>query len=308
MAEDYSMPFVLLLWVAVAVLILIGVARWRLATRDDLAKPLGSIEPPVKNDVDRGSADTATARRTEALIPAPREELVAKQDALSPNQSFRGWKWKTIAFMDVETTGLTYHDRVVTLAIILLDVPPVNEGQTQVEITLRAIHRIYNPGRDCNPVAARVHGHSDWTLRHQPFFIEEAEEISEYIQRADLVVCHNAEFDLRFMNREFSKASMPTISTESFCTMEGYRRKYLGSASLNNVIRQLGLKREGGNHGALEDAWLTMNVFFLLNDAKAGFPFSIFGEDQRKLHNFRDVPSVPEGDLPPRRRRSRAKP
>lgn len=288
------MMLVALLCVVIAVLVSVLVARWRSNTDDDKTKSLDLIQPSL---------------RTEPIIQSQAVEPRAKQDAHSPvsNQVFRGWKWKTIAFMDVETTGLTGRDRVVTLAIILLEVPTVSAGQTQVEMTFNAIHRIYNPGRDCNPVAARIHGHSDWTLRHQPFFTEEAKEISEFLDRADLIVCHNADFDLRFMNRELSKASMPIITAQSFCTMEGYRYKYDGSASLNNVIRHLGLKRESGKHGALEDAWLTMNVFFLLNNANAGLPFSILGEDQRKLQNLRPAPPMPEGNLPPRKRRPRTK-
>lgn len=289
-----------LLCAVVVVLVSVLLARWRSTVDEDKTEPPGSIElfPRIDAPIQSQTIDSVA-----------KQEPIAKQDSPlhSSLQPFRGWKWKTIAFMDVETTGLTGRDRVVTLAIILLDVPTVSEGETHVQITVSAIHRIYNPGRDCDPVAARIHGHSDWILRHQPFFIEEAQEVSEFIDRADLVVCHNAEFDLRFLNRELSKASMPLITAESFCTMEAYRSRYDGSASLNNVIRQLGLKRESGKHGALEDAWLAMNVFFLLNNAKAGFPFSILGEDQRKLQNLRPVPPMPEGDLPPRKRRPRAK-
>lgn len=276
------------LCIVIAVLVFVLVARWQSSIDDDKTESLGSIEP---------------LHRTTPTIQSQAVEPIPKQN--DQPQAFRGWKWKTIAFLDVETTGLTGNDRVVTLAIILLDVPTVSEGQTQVEMTVNTIHRIYDPGRDCNPVAASIHGHTDWTLRHQPFFIEEAKEVSEFLKRADLIVCHNADFDLRFINRELSKASMPLSTAESFCTMEGYRCKYNGSASLNSVIRQLGLKRESGRHGALEDAWLTMNVFFLLNDTKAGFPFSIVGENQRKLENLRPVPPIPEGDLPPRKRRPR---
>jgi DNA polymerase III epsilon subunit-like protein len=285
------MTLAVLFCVVIAVFVLVANLRGRSKTKDELTDTSGpQVSPPA-----------------EELTPF--QEAVPKQDAQSPKpgQPFRGWKWKTIAFMDVETTGLTGHDRVVTLAVILLEVPTVNEGETQVEITISAIHRIYNPGRDCDVVASRMHGHSDWELRHQPFFIEEAREVSEYIGRADLVVCHNAEFDLRFINREFAKASMPPIAGQSFCTMEGYRLKYAGSASLDNVIRQLGLKRETGKHGALEDAWLTMNVFFVLHDTKAGWPFSTLGEEKRMLQNLREVPPMPLGELPPRKRRPRAR-
>jgi DNA polymerase III subunit epsilon len=285
------MTLAVLLCVVIAFFVLVANLRGRSKTKDEL---VDTRRPPV-------SPPTGELR--------PFQETVPKQDALSPksSQPFREWKWKTIAFMDVETTGLTGHDRVVTLAVILLEVPTMNEGETKVEITISAIHRIYNPGRDCDLVASRIHGHSDWKLRHQPFFIEEAKEVNEYIGKADLVVCHNAEFDLRFMNREFAKSSMPPITAQSFCTMEGYRRNYAGSASLNNVIRQLGLKRETGRHGALEDAWLTMNVFFVLHDTRAGWPFSTLGEEKCMLQNLREVPPMPEGELPPRKRRPRAK-
>jgi DNA polymerase-3 subunit epsilon len=288
------MTLAVLVCVAVAVLVLV-VGFWSRSTNEgDRAKPIGSFKPPSSPEI---PTPTGTAAQ------------VAKQDALvlRSAQPFMGWKWKTIAFLDVETTGLTLHDRVVTLAIILLDVPTVSEDQPKVQLTFSAIHRIYNPGRDCNPIASKIHGHSDWKLRHQSFFSEDAEEVREFLERADLVVCHNAEFDLRFMNREFSKASMPPVAAQSFCTMEGYRRKFSGSASLNNVIRQLGLKRENGSHGALEDAWLTMNVFFSLHDARAGLPFSTLSEEQRILQNLQEVPPKPEGDLPPRKRQSRAK-
>jgi DNA polymerase-3 subunit epsilon len=289
------MVFVVMLYIAVAILVAIVVVKRRRARR---ATPVPT--PQAQQAKAHEIPVQVSSPEVPALAPTP------KQDALTP-KLFRGWKWKRIAFMDVETTGLTGHDRVVTLAVLLLDVPEMKEGEATVTLSFAIIHRIYNPGQDCNPVASHIHGHSDWKLRHQPFFIEEAEEVSAFLGRADLVVCHNANFDMRFMDREFAKAGMPPITAECFCTMEGYRGRYPGSASLNNVIRQLGLKRESGKHGALEDAWLTMNVFFLLQGVQAGFPFSTLGEDQRKLENLRDVPPIPDGDLPPRKRRLRVK-
>ncbi len=224
------------------------------------------------------------------------------------HQKISAWKWKNIAFMDVETTGLEGRDRVVTLAIILLHVPLEIVDETSIPLRFEILHRIYNPGRDCNPAASQIHGHSDWELRHQPFFKEEAEEVSEFLGGVDLVVCHNAKFDLKFVNRELAKASMPPILADSFCTMEVYRLMYDGPSSLNSVIRRMGLKRERNKHGALEDAWLAMNVFFMLKGTGIVLDFSSsLTEDQRNLQNLRDVPPMPEGDLPPRKRAPRVK-
>ncbi len=67
----------------------------------------------------------------------------------------------TIAFLDVETTGLHSRDRIVSLAIALMKLDEVHDGN----INISFIHRIYNPGIKCNPVAEQIHGHDDWTLR-----------------------------------------------------------------------------------------------------------------------------------------------
>lgn len=210
---------------------------------------------------------------------------------VDPTQSSPTYDWlkhvpTCVAFLDTETTGLTEQDRVVTLAVILMDVPALREAQLKVSL----IHRIYNPGIACHPAAARVHGHDDWELRHQPPFIEEAKEISDFIRKASLIICHNARFDISFLNREMIYAKLPPITTESFCTMERYRRLYGGSVSLQNVISQLGMTRSGTGHGALEDAWLTMNVFLYLNDVPIQFPFSALEPEQYKLQNLRVVP------------------
>jgi DNA polymerase III subunit epsilon len=280
------MELAVVLCITAAILISVVVNRRRSTIESTRTTSLESVEPLLPN---------------EDYVEGPAVESVAQGDTRI-GSPLGGWKWKTIGFMDVETTGLTAHDRVVTLAFITFDVPTLDPGETKVELTFSAIHRIYNPGRNCDPVASRIHGHSDWKLRHQPFFSEEAEEVAGYLGKADLIVCHNSEFDFRFVNRELANASLPPIAVQSFCTMEGYRKKYTGSASLNNVILQLGLSRESGRHGALEDAWLTMNVFFHLQGMKAAFPFSTFSEENKKLQNLRDVPPLPDDGMPPRRR------
>jgi len=203
----------------------------------------------------------------------------------------------TIAFLDVETTGLHSRDRIVTLAVALLDTCEIQEGKAQISF----IHRIYNPGIHCQPDAERIHGHSDWTLRQQLFFIDEAKEVSEFISKAGMVCCHNAEFDLNFVNREFVHAGIPAIKVPIYCTMKRYRQQYAGSASLANLGAQLGLQRQTNMHGALEDVFLTMNVFLVLN--KVSLRISIPDVDKLGFQNLREVPPQPMGTLPPRKRR-----
>lgn len=213
-----------------------------------------------------------------------RERPSSQEQEAVPN---RGWlpnaAWKQIVFVDVETTGLTPHDRIVTLAAILLDASAFSGGQ----VDLKFIHRIYNPEIACHPEASRIHGYSDSLLQRQASFTGDAEEISDFLGRADLVVCHNASFDLRFVNQALNSCSLPILSAKSYCTMENYRRQYDGSARLDSAIARFGLSREGRRHGAFEDAWLTMNLFLRLNGVKASIPFGPIPDAQKVLQNLR---------------------
>ncbi len=231
--------------------------------------PINPNPSPIHN------VDPANVGGESSLTPI---SSASPTESLLPNAG-----WKQIVFVDVETTGLTAHDRIVTLAAILLDASALVSG----EVNLKVIHRIYNPGRACHPEASRIHGYSDSLLQRQPSFTGDAEEISEFLRRADLVVCHNSSFDLRFVNQALVSCKLPMLSTESYCTMENYRRQYDGSARLDSAIARFGLKRESGHHGAFEDAWLTMNLFLRLNGVKASIPFGPISEAQKVLQNLR---------------------
>lgn len=209
-----------------------------------------------------------------------------------------------IAFADVETTGLHSRDRIVTLAVALMSLKEIEQGTLNVSY----INRIYNPGIKCHPAAERVHGLDDWTLRHQPFFVEEAFEVREFIHRAGLICCHNASFDLAFIEREFLHSQLAPIQIPSYCTMIHYRQQYSGSASLANCSAQLGLSRKTKLHGALEDVFLTMNVWLKLNHVPLRIEIPEGKECSFSYQNLREVPAPPTGILPPRIRRPKGPP
>jgi DNA polymerase-3 subunit epsilon len=209
-----------------------------------------------------------------------------------------------VAFADVETTGLHSRDRIVTIAVALMSLKEIEQGK----LNISCIHRIYNPGIKCHPDAERIHGHDDWTLRQQPFFVEEAAEVREFIHRAGLICCHNAAFDLAFIDREFLHANLAPIKIPSYCTMTHYRQQYSGSASLANLSAQLGLSRKTKLHGALEDVFLTMNVWLKLNRVSLKIEMPEGEESAFVFQNLRNVPAQPLGTLPPRIRRPKGPP
>ena len=80
---------------------------------------------------------------------------------------------------------------------------------------------------------------------------------------------------------------MPPLECETFCTMQSFRLKFGPPATLDHSISRFGMKREGKGHGALEDAWLTMNLFWALHGNSDTIPFSVVPPENRKLQNFR---------------------
>ena len=141
---------------------------------------------------------------------------------------------------------------------------------------------MFNPGINIGRVAERIHGFSASALRLQDPFAMHAADVRRFLTSHELLVAHNAAFDIRFINRELCSSGLSAMTTPLYCTMRGYRALKLGgSASLNGVCRHLKLARAGDLHDAIEDAWLAMQIYLWLQ----GWPL------QRRLR--RSLPRTP---------------
>jgi hypothetical protein len=106
-------------------------------------------------------------------------------------------------------------------------------------------------------------------------------------------VAHNADFDVAFINAELAALDRPAIAKPVYCTVEGYRaRNDTSSARLDEVAAHMGLSRAGPRHGALEDAWLAMMVYFWLHECPYRMQFSAFS-DPNPI-NLQSVPPIPD--------------
>ncbi len=202
-----------------------------------------------------------------------------------------------VVFVDVETTGLTDSDRIVSFAAILLETQSLSTGK----FTVSVIHVVCDPGKKSHPRAESVHGFSDWVLRHQDPFSKYAGEIELLLDEADLIVAHNANFDMNFINRELVAVGRRPSAKPIYCTMEGHRNLDRGgSASLTALASQIGLSRRGTNHGALEDAWLAMMIYLDQHECPFKFPLESLPSD---IFNLKACPPQPDGPLPRRKRK-----
>lgn len=207
----------------------------------------------------------------------------------------------SIVAVDVETTGLGSDDRIVTLGAWRMNTADLNKDALKVEW----LHIIADPGKKSHPRAEQVHGYSDWILRHQQPFHQHAQVVKQFLSGGEIIVAHNASFDLGFISREYRAIGEPELICRRFCTMNAYRRSGLpGRASLNAICQQIGLKRIEKTHGALEDAWLALMVYLWLHqtDPRHIKPFhSVLDLGvSTKPTNFIEPPPLPNGILPQR--------
>jgi len=213
-----------------------------------------------------------------------------------------------VAAVDVETTGLYSDDRIVTLGAWRVNTAELGGDAFHPE----CVHIIADPGRKSHPRAEKVHGYSDWTLRHQQPFSEHAQTVREFLAGAEIVVAHNASFDLEFIDREYRELGQSASAFPYYCTMNGYRQSGSeGRASLNAICQVMGLRRIGQKHGALEDAWLALMVYFWLNQVSTRhiLPFEAISKCGAPVipTNFKEPLPVPEGAIPTRRAAALAK-
>jgi DNA polymerase-3 subunit epsilon len=191
----------------------------------------------------------------------------------------------SVVFCDVETTGFGHHDRIVSfggIGMISCDLAKGRPGPAY-------LYLVFNPGTKNHRDAERIHGFSDSALRLQDPFAVHAADVWRFLTSYELVVAHNAAFDLRFINRELRLSGLPALTSPVYCTMKGYRALELGgSASLSAVCSQIKLARSGETHGAMEDAWLSMQIYLWLHGCPHQGRLPDSDSIPRTPFNFRD--------------------
>ncbi|MGL9725613.1 MAG: DNA polymerase III subunit epsilon [Wolbachia sp.] len=171
--------------------------------------------------------------------------------------------------LDTETTGLDIESghRVIEIGCVEL-IHRIPTGKT--------FHRYLNPERDVPYHSFKIHGISKEFLEDKPLFSDVALEFLDFISN-DILVIHNAEFDVKFLNMELSKLNAGLISSDRVLdTLSLARKKFIGSpASLNALCKRFDISLEGRElHGALVDAQLLAKVYVELTGGLQTFLFN----------------------------------
>lgn len=163
------------------------------------------------------------------------------------------------AFLDIETTGLSpwFGDRICQIAVI------VTEGKR----IKRTLDLLINPERDLSPSALHVNGLGTADLTDKPRFAEIVDQLDEVLKDS-VVVCHNAKFDIQFLDNEYRKIGRTIEFPNLIDTLLLARDYYeLPSYSLSHLAQDFHIAANIQGSRALADAITMKNLFFALTDS-----------------------------------------
>src|SRR5258706_11393537 len=160
------------------------------------------------------------------------------------------------AFLDLETTGLSpwFGDRICEVGIV------VTEGKRIKE----QVQQLVNPERPLSPGAASTNGLTDDDLESAPLFAEIADEVLGWLKGA-VVVCHNAQFDIQFLDSELKRLGREEIQFSNVVDTLLLARQYyeFPSYSLQSIAESFQLPLTI-KHRALDGALASRSIFFAM--------------------------------------------
>lgn len=165
--------------------------------------------------------------------------------------------------LDTETTGLSAKDghRIIEIGAVEM---------VNLSLTGQSLHVYINPEREIDAGAQEIHGLSSEFLADKPVFADILSDFTNFIGD-DLLVIHNAPFDIGFLNAELSRCGHPPLSMDRVVdTLPLARQKYPGAqASLDALCRRFGVDNSHRDlHGALIDADLLAAVYVELQGGR----------------------------------------
>jgi DNA polymerase-3 subunit epsilon len=158
---------------------------------------------------------------------------------------------KTIAFFDIEATGINFRtDRIVELAIV-----KVSPDQSRETFTFR-----FNPERPIPAEASAVHGIRDADVKDCPTFSQTAPRIAALLEGCDLAGYNVIHYDIPLLQTEFERAAVP-FDPESRRIIDA--QKVFHKKEPRDLSAALAFycgDVHTGAHGALSDVEATIRV------------------------------------------------
>lgn len=157
------------------------------------------------------------------------------------------------ACLDTETTGLSPQmgGKVCEVAVSV-----TRGGQVIEEFTT-----LLNPGKPMGPEVISIHGITNEMVADAPSFADIVPQLL-YLLDGAVVVAHNADFDMNFLQAEFASCGLKMPNVPVLDTLKLARKS--GKFAKNNlgcVAADLGINCQGW-HRAMADTKMAEQIFY----------------------------------------------
>jgi DNA polymerase III epsilon subunit family exonuclease len=164
---------------------------------------------------------------------------------------------KRMVFFDTETTGLNKdYDRIIEIAFVYRDYNTMEETRWYALIN--------SEGKESGALAFAAHHIPDADLVDEKMFEELADPMLAFVGD-NMLVAHNAQFDMKMINASLQRAERDIFPPERFqCTLKKSEEIYgRGGNKLDNVCTRYGVSLESRKdcHGAMQDTLLLADVY-----------------------------------------------
>jgi DNA polymerase-3 subunit epsilon len=179
--------------------------------------------------------------------------------------------------LDTETTGMNQAGGAIYVGHRIIEIGCVEVINRR--LTGRTYHQYINPGQAIDEEAIQVHGISNDRVANEPRFHQIAKDFIDFIDGAE-IVAHNANFDVSFMDHEFSKLNPVGPKTKDICsildTLAIAKRLHPGQKNnLDALCRRYGIDNGRRTyHGALLDAEILADVYLIMTGGQIKFNLS----------------------------------
>ena len=185
---------------------------------------------------------------------SPRKIFRQVPEVIRPKTSLQE-KQYTAVIIDLETTGLdSKKGKIIEIGMLSVSFTP-SEGILSLKGGYNALN---DPGEALSDEVKKVTHITDEQLNGQSIDWHCVESL---IKEADYIICHNSNFDRRYLEAQTPPHIQHIIKTKPFgCSLQdiNWRARGLVLRNLKYLNAKIGYKFEG--HRAINDCWATLNI------------------------------------------------
>lgn len=190
--------------------------------------------------------------------------------------------------LDTETTGINKFGKKHYYGHNIIEIGAIEIINRR--ITNNFFHTYIKPDRLIEKEAFKIHGIKNEFLMDKPTFQEISKKLLRFIYKSELII-HNAQFDVGFIDYEFSKLSRKIPSITKFCkiidTLQLARKLFPGKKNnLNALCDRYNIDYSNRIlHSALLDAKILAKVYFAMTRGQISLQFSENLKNKEKYLN-----------------------